>query len=783
MSTTPDTETTTALAPTPAPEAPQALLPAGRVHGVVAAHLEPVTRFDAADLQVIEAEEAFGMAVQLTLDQAVSFELRTRAGVAWLAAGTDKVAGHAALEAELHRRLRTAIDEAPAALKQWADQEPGSYRRLLPVNAAFRSAPGAVGYEHTCTTCSGRRRLTCTACGGEGSNHCHGCHGAGRINCYSCHGRQNISCNSCSGRGSWTEQVSEQRWDSSAGSYVTQYRSEYRSCPACSSSGTTTCYSCDYAGKIGCSACFSRGRVDCGPCGATGQVDCSACLASGVQHVWGTVVAQVEREDRLSVAHDDEALRRLVHDKVPLAELPALGELLDVRHNVGGMLLHSEHRLRLDVLRAGIGAQGENFVIHGFGPAPSVFCFENIAGRLLTSDLQALEQRVAASSRWCRQRGGALLDTTAAFLRSELNMLIAERVAGLDAPPEQAAEQVRRQFRDLVDASYVERATRALRGALARLYGSELLEPAAYLCGLAALGAGTLYGLGWPAPGALPATALSLGAALLGWIVLEWLTQRRIGRRFDPAFAARVRAQLAANGSRRRWRIGAGSAAIAAVALGIVGTQQLPFVRDHQAQQRQMLQAQAVLAQWSQQPRADFRQRQYPARALLDRQAAAGETRAQLVLAWQLLLGAGGQAKDVATAGSLLDQAEARAAADPLWRAAKAVHLLNQEAEPDAIRAAARDLDQAAGRGLAEARYWEARIYLETRSPAFDERRGLQSLRLAADGGHARAALMLGERLAAGQGLRRDVPAARRYLQRAAGEGLTEAHAALAKLR
>jgi TPR repeat protein len=325
-------------------------------------------------------------------------------------------------------------------------------------------------------------------------------------------------------------------------------------------------------------------------------------------------------------------------------------------------------------------------------------------------------------------------------------------------------------FHSLVESAYVERAAAALRGALARLYGSELAEPAAYLCGIAAIVACVLFGLGWPQPGVWPAATWSLGGGVVAWGVLEWRTRRRIAKRFESEFAQRVLGQLHANGSVKRWRMGIGLAAPLAVWLAMYGTADLA-------------QAELVLSQWAHLGDPDLRLRTYPSRKMLDQKAEAGDARAQVILAWQLLLGASGATKDVEAAGRWLDMAQARVGQEPLWQAAKAVYVLNQDSMPDAIRGAAQGLGRAADRGLVEARYWEARIYLEERSPAFDAKRGLQTLARAADQNHAHAALSLGERLAAGQGTRRDVPAARRYLQRAAGAGLPEALESLGKLR
>lgn len=774
-------QTSTAEAPATAPAADPAH-PPGLVLGVVAAHIEPVTRFDAADLTQTAPEETYGLPVEITVDQFVSFSESVHTGPARLPAGTDKHPGEYGFRQDLSERLARAQEEAPRALQAWANEQVGSYRRLMPRSAGFLRAPGSVGYEHTCHQCSGACQVSCPSCSGVGHTNCHACFGAGKINCYSCHGTKHLSCSSCGGRGSWTEQVSQQTWNHSSNSYVTSYQTVYRSCSACSSSGRTTCYHCGYDGKISCSGCFGKGHIDCARCHATGRIDCPGCLASGIQHVRGTITAEVVHDETLSVVTPDETLRALVEHKVPREDMPQLGALLDVLHSVQGQALETRHRLRLDVRRASLRASDDDFVLYGFGPEARVFSFENIAGHMLADDLAALEARVAGSARWRRHRGSDLLDTTADFLRSELNMLIAERVADAKASPEDAAAAVETHFKGLVDQAYVARATTALRTALARLYGSELTEPAIYLCGLTALAAGALYGTGWPAPGVWQPVLWSLGGGALAWLALEWTTRRRIARHFDGDFGRRVLEQLKANGSVKRWRIGMGVAAPVAVWLALVGTGMLPFVRQHHTLQQARADAHMLLAQWPMQFEPDLRLRTYPAEAVLEEQAQAGQTQAQLILAWQKLLGAGGATKDVAGAARLLEQAAPQTRESSLWQAAKAVQLLNQEALPDDIRAAAQDLDRAADKGLVEARYWQARILLAEQSPLHDARQGLRVLTQAADKGHAHAALMLGNKLAKGEDTRRDVRAARRYLQQAAGKGLTEANEALQKL-
>jgi hypothetical protein len=765
----------------PPSDAPPA--PGGKVRAVVAAHIEPVTRFDDKDLNASAPEEELAIALELTLTQQVNFETTQFQGPGHLPRYSDKLANASSFSSDLHQRLVRAQSGAPKAIAQWAAANAGAYLHRLPASAAFLTAPGSVGYEHTCYACSGACKVTCMACSGQGRTNCMVCYGSGKLNCSSCHGLKQLGCTACSGRGSWTDYIPQQYWDSSTNSYIHSTRTEFKTCMSCSGAGKQTCYACDYAGKVQCNGCHGSGKINCIPCGTTGKVNCGDCNATGVQHVSGTVRASVATDETLSIASQDKTLEGLVRDWIALADLPGYGALLAVDYKIDGSVLETAHRLRLDVRRAGIQAADRNFTIYGFGPAPTVFNFENIAGHMLTDDLTTLEKQVAGAARWRRQRGTDLLDTTADFLRSELNMLIAEKVADSKSTPQEAAEQVQNHFHGLVESSYVDRATNALRGALARLYGSELTEPAAYLCALIALISGVMFVFEWPAPSPWIIGMTTIGSAAAVWFVLEWMTRRRIAARFEADFSRRVLGQLSANGSVKRWRIGMGIGATLSVILAIYITQQIPFVRNLHAEKREMTGATQILERWFFQPSPDWRQRTYPSRKMLEAQAEAGVWRAQIILGWQLLLGADGTAKDVERAGYWFDKAEAETHKSAAWKAAKAIQTLHQEATPEDLRAASSKLKEAADTAnFIEARYWEARTYLDSRSPVYDLNRGIQALTQAANKNHAHAEMLLGEHYASGQGVKRDLNTARRYLQRAASAGVARANEVLATL-
>lgn len=769
-----------------APEAPaDTSLPAGGagpVRAIVAAHVEALTRFDDADLGQAQAEEYRAVQATLVATQGLRFEIRTATGSGNLGGGIDAFAGAHAMAAALQQRLARAKLEAPAALQAWSGADRQRYRRALKPAHAFVSPSNAAGHDYTCGTCGGNRRVRCEPCLGEGSTHCYPCGGRGSTNCGSCGGSKQTNCFSCGGSGGMTKYAQASQWNPNTNAYEYVSTSYWGNCDSCSGSGRKTCYSCDHAGQIRCNGCGGDGRVTCIPCGASGKVNCGPCAATGRQHEYGRVVAHVDLAEALAVDDADPEVEALIRSKIDIGQLPEFGELLALEHDVLPGAVQSTYRIRLDVHQALLDARGAQFRVHGFGPEPTVFDFQNIAGHLLEGDLNTFEASVQAPVRFGK-RQVRLLELTAGFLRSELNMLIAEKVTDTKAAPD-AAAAVESHFKALVGPRYIERAADALSTALRRVYGAELGEPAIYLCGTTALGAAAMAAFGWPHAHWLPNSALAAAAGACAWIVVEWGTRRRIAAGFEPALASRVLNQVRLGGSVRRWRVGMAFAGVLAALAGSIGISQVPAVRTMQDERLEIAQAPALIQSWLQQSEVDWQQRSYPSRKLLEREAERGNWRAQLILGWQFLLGADGLTKDVKHAGALLDQIAPQARYSEVWKAAKAVQELHLESTLAQLRETSAALKQSADRGsLVEARFWEARTYLDPRSPVHDMRRAAAALKSAADKGHAHAALLLGQHLAERKGRAGNIRQARHYLEMAERAGLDKARAALAQLK
>lgn len=761
--------------------------PAGHILATVAEHVEEVTRFGKQDLQEIEPEQRFHVGVEFKRTHTVTYEANRSSGVGHLPGSTRKLQSSSKIKKELELTLAKAREDAPEALEKWAQSSQGEYRRLMPNSAAFVSFAPSVGHEERCGTCGGECRVRCSKCNGTTWIVCRTCYGSGQRQCGQCKGSGRTSCVSCNGRGSWTDYKTTTTWNNSTSQNDTTTEAVSMQCSSCSGTGGGwPCLGCSSSGRLDCSSCDRKGSVHCLAC-SEGTVACSKCKETGYLHEIGQVVATVSDEETVSVTTEDEALRRLIQGWIQIVELPDLGQLIDVQYRVDGAKIDALHLLRLDATRTRIAAQDLSFTVYGFGKNAKVFSFDNIAGRLLEQDLVAIEASVEGAARWRPKSGSDLVDTTSSFLRSELNLLIAEKVSNHKGSAKDATEAVERHFTGLVDKTYVERASKAVNRALARLYGSALAERGLYLCGIAAILAALLYVFVWPVRTPLLAAGVSLGAAALAWLGLEWKTRSRIANALDPKIAQRVLGQLNASGTIMRWRIGMAAAAAMAVSLAVGGAGLLPNMKAKQAEHVEMVQAQNLIISWPRQQNNDYFLRQYPPESMLKAMAEAGDPKTQLILGWQLLLGAGGAEKDIAAARGWLDKAKTQSSQDFIqnrsWITANAVYVLLNESLPQEILLAKSALQTASADGETEATYWLSRIQLEERSPGYDPERGMYNLKRAAESGHAHANFTFGMMLAATPNAKSEKASARMHLQRAADAGLPQAKEALDRLQ
>lgn len=366
--------------PHPASAAP------GEVLAALAAQLAQATRFGLADLSE-EAPEVRATA-ELVLELRQDFQLD--APVAQHpgppAHPLERVPDLAALQSGLSGRLAQAQADAPQALQQWADANPGSYRRLAPAQAALLHPDVGLAWPMRCGVCQGQKRQGCLSCHGEGRRTCLGCDGKGQLPC-ACRGLP-VRCQNCDGKGRWSGHDPAWQWQNRP--MVTPLSYGGAQCNACAGVGTRRCQQCQ-AGWVPCRAGCQSGRQNCPDCDAKGQRDCVECAGRGELHVLGQVRSQVRAQEGVpQITLDDAAARSLLRQVDP-ARLPTLGQLVAVQHRVQGLSLHSLHRLDIPVRRARIRAGGQVFEVHGFGPRAEILDDGGIAAHLLQADLDRLQ--------------------------------------------------------------------------------------------------------------------------------------------------------------------------------------------------------------------------------------------------------------------------------------------------------------------------------------------------------------------------------------------------------
>ena len=558
-------------------------LPSGAsIADTVAAHLEPVTRFTRNDISQKAPDRAVVVDVTLTLVQKVDFELTWHAGARQLPAGITLLANGTRLKVELNTQLAQARDGCDDALRAWVAHAPHAYRRVVPPEAAFRHTPGRYGIEFTCQSCFGKCQLQCDACAGAGRVSCYSCHGAGTVHCQRCGGSTRLSCSACTGSGHYVEQVSEQRWDATANAYVTTYVPVNRPCLSCSGSGSTHCTACTF-GQSQCGTCAGQRTVACKGCGGAGCFDCADCAASGVQHEWACVVASVSTQEELTFGAVDSTLEKLIRDRIDAADLPAYGSYLQAHHVVAEAALGSRYELRIDVLHATLDAAARSFTIYALGPQAQVLDFVNIAGHLLQDDLVTLERAAVPASVWSGAADVALPGALRQFVASELNLLIAEQLCAHKADSQSAAAAVEAHFKNMVDAAYVQRATVALRHGFNNLYSADLLRPALWVGGGAAVVSALVYAFGPSQYGVWNCAGWAALAGAAGWVGVETISLTRIMRGFPEQIGARLHSQIKACGGVTKWRVAVAAGVIASAFLGAKLASTLSFIeKNHQ---------------------------------------------------------------------------------------------------------------------------------------------------------------------------------------------------------
>lgn len=730
-----------------------------RIAEVVGAQIEPITRFRTSDLKELSSDLESGAELVVTTRQRVDLDIETAVCTGRLPHGISARPDVATIEAELQQRLATAESAATARIQQWATEEPGRYRRLLPTGTFFSDLPNeTIGTEWACATCSQRGRLACAGCAGSGAQTCPDCQGRRHGACRQCRGLGRLACGVCEGRG----QV-----QATAGAPEALVP-----CTACRQ-GWLDCAACEGRGEQDCPRCTASGRIVCPDCQGQQELDCPDCAASGWHHQWGRLRERLEVEDLLEVHHPDPAVAAAITARhADVTTLDEVCTLEQVRYTTAPLAVQAVQRLRLPVRQVRLQVAGQPMQFTALGPSLEIIDYQQVAAVLLGHDLDTLEKNVDGSG---RHLGEALQR----FLQSPLNLDIAARKPLAD---------IDRQYPGMVDEAYRTRALQSAQRAVERLWLQQVRRPRLY--GLAGIGAvsALLVAFGSPHFGVASASVLATGLGIAAWVGADWQARRALALSLQRPGGDRLLRPLRQSAVVRRWQLVSLAAAVVVALAGAAAMTRLPHVRQQVEQRQADAALQQQLAVWLGSDDKDHRLRHYPTAEVLVQALARPpvDPRIRLVRAWQLLLGPDGVTPDPRGAERLLDGLEqdpALAHAVVLARARATLWLRSRSVS--ALQATATALEELPQPPSPEALYTLALVQL---TPALAARTGglsagIATLQQAADTGHASACFELGRRLGAGAGLRRDLAAARRYLGYAESKGVPGAAKELAALR
>lgn len=733
-----------------------------RIAEVVGAQIEPITRFRTSDLKELSSDLESGAELVVTTRQRVDLDIETAVCTGRLPHGISARPDVATIEAELQQRLATAESAATARIQQWATEEPGRYRRLLPTGTFFSDLPNeTIGTEWACATCSRRGRLACAGCAGSGAQTCPDCQGRRHGACRQCRGLGRLACGVCEGRG----QVQATAGAPGAPEALVP-------CTACRQ-GWLDCAACEGRGEQDCPRCTASGRIVCPDCQGQQELDCPDCAASGWHHQWGRLRERLEVEDLLEVHHPDPAVAAAITARhADVTTLDEVCTLEQVRYTTAPLAVQAVQRLRLPVRQVRLQVAGQPMQFTALGPSLEIIDYQQVAAVLLGHDLDTLEKNVDGSG---RHLGEALQR----FLQSPLNLDIAARKPLAD---------IDRQYPGMVDEAYRTRALQSAQRAVERLWLQRVRRPRLY--GLAGIGAvsALLVAFGSPHFGVASASVLATGLGIAAWVGADWQARRALALSLQRPGGDRLLRPLRQSAVVRRWQLVSLAAAVVVALAGAAAMTRLPHVRQQVEQRQADAALQQQLAVWLGSDDKDHRLRHYPTAEVLVQALARPpvDPRIRLVRAWQLLLGPDGVTPDPRGAERLLDGLEqdpALAHAVVLARARATLWLRSRSVS--ALQATATALEELPQPPSPEALYTLALVQL---TPALAARTGglsagIATLQQAADTGHASACFELGRRLGAGAGLRRDLAAARRYLGYAESKGVPGAAKELAALR
>ena len=529
----------------------------------VADFVEPLTRFDRGHL-VLEASQYRAIEVAARQTFRVELDFRRTEGNGTLPGGVVSTADARAMAAEADAQLAAARTGAPGRLADWASRH-GEDPRLRPAVSDCFAPPPVIGFVEACAACRGRGKIDCKTCSAAGTVECPTCAGSGSRPCSACKETGTERCSRCLGQGYEIVHRQETVWDAATNTGRTQNVPERRTCGGCAGTGKVPCARCGGARRETCSRCAGQRTIICDTCRGAGALGCEACGKTGKHHFTSQLTCTITETFESSPRSGEPDVAAV------LKALPAIEPVLDYAEahrttaETDASTFRRETVATIPVTSIIVAVGSRRTSVHGFGAQQDIRDYANIAGMLLSDDLDALETALP-ETKLAPPRTTPRMDAAlASALASEANVAIAEN------PGPKGLAVVLNDFRGLLTEEHVRRTSAAMAKAIRRAYWAAMVRgPIAVLA---------LPLLEFPVELMLRKLDASarfsamLGVMLLafgGAIGAHMLVTRKLERTLAPGGAPRLSRMLSRQGHLRNWLLGAGTFVVLAT-LAVAG--------------------------------------------------------------------------------------------------------------------------------------------------------------------------------------------------------------------
>lgn len=521
----------------------------------VADFVEPLTRFDRGHL-ALEASRRRIVEVAARQTFRVALEFKRSEGKGALPAGVVATSGAQAMAAETDGQLAAARTGTPARLAEWAARH-GEDALRRPTIADCFTPPPIIGLVEACGSCRGRGKIGCKTCSAAGTVECPTCAGRGSRPCSACKETGTERCSRCLGQGYEIVHRQETVWDARTNTGRTQNVPERRTCGGCGGSGSVACARCGGARRETCSRCAGQRKVTCETCKGAGALGCETCGATGKRHFTSQLTCAIVETFEVAPRTADAEAAPTLESLATIEQVLNYAEAHRTTAETDASTFRRETVASIPVTSIVVAVGSRRAHVHGFGPSQDIRDFANIAGILLSDDLDALESALPAT-RLVPPRATVELEAAlAAALASEANVAIAEKpgVKGLAA--------VLQEFRGLLTEDHVRRTSAAMSKAMTRAYWAAMVRGPVAILAMPLLQVPVELMLRGLDPAArfsamLGVMLLSLGGAIGAHMLVVTMLERRLA----PAGAPRLSKMVSRQGLLRNWLIGASTTVV-----------------------------------------------------------------------------------------------------------------------------------------------------------------------------------------------------------------------------